>query len=54
MAHTNASIDLLRSVVEGEGLQSVEVDRSIINVAIKSPTMVVEGRVFKGDYFFLH
>ncbi len=50
----NASINLLRSVAKGEDLQSVEVDRSITNVTIKSLTTVVEGQVVKGDQFFLH
>jgi hypothetical protein len=50
----NASIDLLRSMAEGEDLQSAEVDRSIANVTLKSLTTVVEGQVVKGDHFFLH
>jgi len=39
---------------EGEDLQSVEVDRSIVNVTIKPPSTVVEGQVVKGDHFFLY
>ncbi len=43
----NALIDLSRIMVEGEDLQSVEVDRSIVNVVIKPLTMVVESQVVK-------
>jgi hypothetical protein len=50
----NALIDLSRLMVEGEDLQSVEVDKCIANVIIKPPTIVVEGQGVKGDQCFLH
>ncbi len=47
----NAPIDPSRSMAQGEDLQNVKVEGSIVDAIIKLLTMVVEGQVAKGDQF---